>query len=255
MLLLSAVALLWVTQIVSGASGILMSDFGGYWQAGDRLRAGAPLYFTPANGLDPAIYRYAPWFAWLWVPLTYLPRGLVELGWLISLSAAAGYALWPLRASPAMLLLAPSAIAAVYYGNVQMLLVAGLVYGLPRQSGPLWIALAASLKAVPILLVLVYLGRREWAKAAWTLGLTGLLVGPMLVYDLTAYPIGRQAVGLAAMAPPVWVALTVLGAAATIAASRSRYGWLAASATLLLATPRFALYELNLLAVGVPRNK
>ncbi len=49
-------------------------DANAYWQAGLRLRAGEPLYpaLTSAEGSE--IYRYAPWFAWLAVPWTYLPE-------------------------------------------------------------------------------------------------------------------------------------------------------------------------------------
>lgn len=51
-------------------------------------------------------------------------------------------------------------------GNAQALMVAWLVWGAERRSGPLWIALAASLKAVPILFAIVYIGRRQWG--AWS---------------------------------------------------------------------------------------
>lgn len=56
------------------------------------------------------------------------------------------------------ILLAASASALV------PLIVAALVLGVERRTGPPWIAFAASLKAVPILFVVTYLGRREWVR-------------------------------------------------------------------------------------------
>lgn len=231
-----------------------MGDFDAYWQAGQRIVAGEPLYFTPADHADPTIYRYAPWFAWAWAPLTFLPYYLVQAVWAILLAAAGWYAVWRVKGHPVIFLLGPSMLAAVWYGNVQALMLAGLVFGLERRSGPAWIALAASLKAVPLLLVLVYLGRREWSKAAWTLGLTAALVAPMLLYDLSAYPAAGQMIGLAREAPLAWGAGALLGAGLTLHLARTRYAWLAASATVLLALPRFAPYELSLLLPAVSRS-
>jgi hypothetical protein len=244
---LATVGVLWAAMILAGATSTPLGDFDAYWQAGERIRAGELLYFTPTDPLDGTIYRYAPWFAWLWAPLTFLPETLVKAAWAVGLAGAGIYALHRVYRHPVVFLLGPAMLASVYYGNVQALMVAGLVFGLERRTGPLWIALAASLKAVPILFVLVYLGRREWGKAAWTLGLTALLVVPMGLYDLSGYPIGGQSVGLSVSAPALWIALTLAGIGATIYLARSRYAWLAAATTVLVALPRFASYEMTLL--------
>src|SRR5207248_1690343 len=59
-----------------------------YWNAAMRLRAGQPLY-APGLPTDSDLYRYAPWFAYAWVPLTYLPKGAVLVAWMgICLAAA-----------------------------------------------------------------------------------------------------------------------------------------------------------------------
>ena len=251
--LLAAIGALWITSLLSGHPPL--GDFDAYWQAGERIRSGAPLYFTPPDHLDATIYRYAPWFAWAWAPLTYLPEQLVKAAWAVLLVMAGVYSLHRVWRHPVIFLLGPAMLAAVYYGNVQALMVAGLVFGLERRSGPLWIALAASLKAVPILFVLVYLGRREWPKAAWTLGLTALLVAPMLAYDLSAYPVNGQGAGLYVAAPVMWGILWISAGGATILFARTPYRWLAASAAVLFALPRFAPYEMTLLLAARSRPR
>lgn len=168
-----------------------MGDMQGYWDAGLRLRAGEPLYNPPPPGVvdQLGVYRHAPWFALTWVPLTFLPHGVVTLAWGLAICAAIAYMMWSL-ATP----LTPAGVAAALligwltlqtgmFGNVQSLMVAGLVWGLPRRSGPLWIAVAASLKITPLLFVLAYARQREWRRVAWTLGLTILLWAPALVFN------------------------------------------------------------------------
>jgi hypothetical protein len=183
-----------------------------------------------------------------------LPIEVVQAGWLVLNVAGGAYALWPVRKHPAALLLGPSMLAACYYGNVQALMVAALLYGLPRRAGPAWIALAASLKATPILFVLIYLGRRDWSRVGTTLGLTAFLVAPMLLYDLSGYPVSGQFVGLAADAPLLWAATAGAAGIASLLLSRTTYASLAGASAALLALPRFAPYEVTVLAVGVARE-
>jgi hypothetical protein len=60
-------------------------DYGTYWTAAERIRDGGPL----SVGDDPLhAYRYAPWLAWLWVPLTVLPREVVAISWNLAPVAA-----------------------------------------------------------------------------------------------------------------------------------------------------------------------
>jgi hypothetical protein len=134
-------------------------------------------------------------------------------------------------------------------GNVQPLLLATLLFGLERRSGPLWIALAASLKAAPILLVAVYLGRREWTRAMLALGLTAILTLPMLLFDLSHYPTDTAA----AIGPlPFWLLLAAAACAtaASFALARTRYAWLAAAAAVLLAIPRWSYYQPSFVILG-----
>ena len=83
------------------------------------------------------------------------------------------------------------------------------MWGVERRSGPIWIALGASLKAVPLALALVYAGRGEWRKAAVAAGLTALLVAPMLLFDLSGYSTdpGPNQNSLAGVSPFLFIRL------------------------------------------------
>jgi hypothetical protein len=136
-------------------------DTDAYWNAALRLRSGEPLYPVLGNPDASDTYRYAPWFAFLWVPVTFLPQPLVYGAWIVILMAAAAATLWltlrhwSVAAAMSAVLFGSLLIPAAASGNVQPLLIAALALGLERRSGPLWIAAAASLKAAPILLVAV----------------------------------------------------------------------------------------------------
>jgi hypothetical protein len=231
-------------------------DAAGYYDAAERLRNGEPLYAGgAANASDR--YRYAPWFAAAWIPLTLLDRDLAVGGWVILMLVAAAVSTVPLLgrgwAGVALfLILAPLQLQGAVFGNVQPLLVLALMHGVERRSGPLWIALGASLKAVPLLLAVVYAGRGEWRRAAVAAGLTAVLVAPLLLFDLTGYSVepGPNQMSLAAVWFPAFVAVAAVAAIATFALARSRYGWLAASVAMLAALPRLLSYELGFLLVG-----
>jgi hypothetical protein len=143
-------------------------------------------------------------------------------------------------------------------GNVQPLLIAALVHGIDRRSGPIWIGVVASLKAVPLLYAALYLGRGEWLRALAAAAVTALLAAPFLLYDLSHYPAGSGDAPspLIALAPWAFVALAVaLVAIATwLARGRSPFDRLAASIAVLAALPRITLLDLPQLLVGVPSN-
>ena len=66
------------------------------------------------------------------------------------------------RTSPLLaLLFGPPLFAVSAGGNIQPLMVLSLPWGTNRRSGPIWIAVAASAKYMPVLLGLTYLARRE----------------------------------------------------------------------------------------------
>lgn len=237
-------------------------DVDAYWDAAMRLRAGEPLYPLGADPDNYRVYRYAPWFAWVWVPLTLLPRWLVELGWglLLGLAGAAVLvALMRLR-SPAgvalALLLAPWMLSLVLVGNIQPLVVAMLGFGVSRWSGPAWIGVAASLKAVPILWALVYLARREWLRLAAAGVVTGLLAATFLLHDTGGYVTNPGRSGLSLhyyFGPQAWaVGAAVSGALALwLAWRRSEWVWPAVAVAAMLVAPRSHVTYTTFLAVGL----
>ena len=238
-----------------------MSDMDAYWNAAMRMREGAMLYPPLADPSAADVYRYAPWFAWAWVPLTYLPKALVSAGWSLTLILATVAALRPLMRPTAASIGAAALIGsmliwAASVGNVQPLMVAVLVHGIDRRSGPLWIGIAASLKAVPILYILLYVGRGEWRRVFATLVAAAILTAPLLITQLRYYPAGPgDSPGpLWASHPILLTAGLAVLAAFTIrlAAQRSSYSRLLAAGTVLAALPRITLMDLSHLTVAIP---
>lgn len=228
-----------------------MGDTAIYWAAGERIREGEPLY----PGTSPyTSYRYAPWFAWLWAGFTHLPYEIVAFVWHVGLFAACATVAIPfvrqgLIGLALAGLLVPLLFAVSGGGNVQPFIVASLLFGLDRRTGPLWIAVAASLRATPILFVTVYAARREWRRFWLTLGLTAVLVAPMLLYEpetLVTEVAGREP-GLLATSPVLWLAVAgaSLAAVAWLAARRSPYSPLGAAAAAILASPKLFGYDLT----------
>jgi hypothetical protein len=232
-----------------------LSDAGAYWQAGLRLRDGEPLYPTLASAEGSEIYRYAPWFAWLTVPWTFLPQWLVGVFWSAVLLGASALALWPLVRLRAWILVAffgPILVGISAVGNVQPLIVAALVLGIERRSGPVWIALAASLKIFPILLAIVYAGRRQWWAFAATVAMTALLWLPAVVlYDLSAYPASAGEAGALISFPVVYFAVVGIAMGATFALAPTRWAWLTGAAAVVVSLPRLFVYDVTYLMLGV----
>ena len=232
-----------------------LSDAAAYWNAALRLRDGGELYPVLTNVDASEVYRYAPWFAWLAVPFTFLSVQVAGAIWSAMLLAGSGLALVPLvraRAWLAVALFAPILVGISAVGNAQPLIIAPLVWSLERRSGPLWVGVAASLKVFPILFALVYVGRRQWGAAAVALAVAGLLWAPALLYDLSGYATEPGQAASLISVPILWA--VVIGAAmgTTLRLARGRYGWLAAATTLVLALPRLFVYDVTYLMAGVP---
>lgn len=233
------------------------ADVAAYWGAAERLRAGEQLYQAgAANASD--LFRYAPWFAAAWMPLTYLPRDVVTAAWVGLMIAAALATTLPLlfrgpTGWAAFAIFAPLQLQGAVYGNVQPLLVLMLLWGVERRSGPFWIAVSASLKAVPLVLALVYAGRGEWRRAGLTLVLTAVLVLPALAFDLSGYPTepGPNQLSLAGVSPWLFLPIAVAAVAATWAMAGTRYAWVAGATAMVLSLPRLLDYQIGLVLVGL----
>jgi hypothetical protein len=230
-----------------------LSDAGAYWNAAMRLREGGDLYPVLTDVDASEVYRYAPWFAWLAVPFTYLPIQLAGAIWSAILLAASAWALLPLVNARAWLLVAffgPILVGISAVGNVQALMIAWLLHGVERRSGPLWIALAASLKVAPILLVAVYAGRRQLWRVAATLVLSALLWAPALLYDLSGYTMSAGQAASLVQWPVVYVIATGALVLATFALAAGRFGWLTGSLATVVALPRLFVYDVTFLMLG-----
>jgi hypothetical protein len=228
-----------------------------YWDAGLRTRMEQELYPPVTDVLASEVYRYSPWFAWLWAPLTVLPRGIVNVAWSAVLLAGSLAAVWPMARRGAWIGVAfflPILIGISAGGNVHALLIAALVLGVERRSGPLWIGVAASLKLFPILFVLTYLGRRQWLRAAATLAIAALLLAPYLRYDLTNYVTTAGGAALLWDWPVLYAAVVAAAIGAALWLARTRFGWLASAAAVVLALPRSFLYDVTWVMVGAPEK-
>jgi hypothetical protein len=218
-----------------------------YWQAALRVRAGEPLYLDFGDPNATLAYRYAPWFAWLWVPLTFLPQPIVYTAWRVLLFGAVAWVVTRPQNPWVLALAGPFLAFYAWGGNVHPLVIAGLLYGVERRSGPLWIALAASLKAVPILFTLVYIGRRQWLRALATLAVTAVLIAPMALNDLSSFQGDPgPSIGLYyQVGTPAWAAVAVAAAVLVLI----RPTWLMAGIAVVAALPRLLLYDFAFLLV------
>jgi hypothetical protein len=247
-----------IAWLVWTFNGFTLSDSHAYRVAAERLLAGADLY-QPAATQDEA-FRYAPWFAAAWIPLAAVPEAVGNGLWAVILVVASFVAVLPLarRHDLVARLLAVLGGTVLLWtsarGNVHPLVMVALVHGLHRRSGPVWVALAASLKAVPLLFVLVYVARREWMRALWTLAIAAALVAPMpfLGWEAETVQPGPSLSLYYQASPLIW--LVVAGAALVVALAVAlrapRFARPAAAAAAILALPRLLLYDLTYLLVG-----
>ena len=239
----------------------LAVDVTAYWNAAERLRAGETLYAAGAANASE-LYRYAPWFAFAWIPLTYLPFEAVASAWVGLMVAAALISTIPLlRLGPtgwaAFAFFMPLQLQGAVFGNVQPLLVLMLMWGVGRRSGPIWIAVGASLKAVPLALALVYAGRGEWRRAAIAAGLTAVLVLPMLFFDLSGYSTdpGPNQDSLAGVSLFLFVPIAVASLVVTYRLAVTRFGWAAGAFAMIASLPRLLSYEASFMLVGLANGR
>ena len=231
-------------------------DWQAYLNAAERLRAGLLLYPSVTDPGAASVYRYAPWFAVAWIPLTFLPRDAVGVGWVIVMFAASAAALWPLLSSRrlglALLagLLAPFLAGASIHGNVQPLIVAALVHTLDRRAGPITIGLAASLKGFPLLYAVRYAVLGEWRRCLAATVVAVVMTAPILLFDLRHYPlVPGPLTGLWLVSPLAWGIGALAGLVALWRLARRRVGWFATSLAVVMAMPRLLYYDMTYLLV------
>jgi hypothetical protein len=245
--------------VVSNVKSWQLEDMDAYWNAALRIQHGQQLYPAVANPGSADVYRYAPWFAWLWIPFTELPKGVVQIGWSCLLLASIPISIRPLLRRPTAAAICLAALAGgllfktASTGNVHALMIAMLVSGVARSTGPLWIGLAASLKGAPLAYAIVYAGRREWRRALMSLAVALVLIAPAALYDVSYYPTDAgDSFSLLSLAGPVpFFALAAVAVATSIRLARTQFAWGAASVAVLCLIPRLDLYGLTYLLVGL----
>lgn len=236
------------------------ADGGAYYDAAVRLAHGEPLY--PAiNPEAHEVYRYAPWFAAAWIPLTLLPRDFALHAWSLAMLACAVAAVWPLLSRPSWarvalaILVGQTLVETAMFGNAHPLVVALLVWTAGLRSFPAWVGVAASIKLVPLAFALVWAGRRQWMPAVVAVGVAAVLFAPMLLFDLDSYPTdpGTGLLSLYAVSQPLWAAVALASLVATLwlAVRGSPYAWVAAAVLMFLGPPRVATSYLGFLLVAV----
>jgi len=265
-----AVAFGWLAYVA--ASWFLLwnpADAGAYYDAANRLRDAQPLY-TAAHPEAHEVYRYAPWFAYAWIPLTFLPRDLVLHGWSLAMLGCSIVAIWPILRFGTPAALALGALVGAFlietsmFGNAHPLVVALLVVTARRAAFPVAVGVSASLKLVPILFAMVWLGRREWKPAMIAIGTAGLLWSHALAFDLDGYVTdpGTGLLSLYAISPLLWFAVAAAAGllSVVLVARRSRWAWVAVAVLMFIGPPRVVLSYLAFLAPAAllaisPRSK
>lgn len=208
-------------------AGIVGWDGLTYLAAGERLNAGHPLYAL-SPGDRPVALRPPYWtspllspppIAVLWRPLAALPNEWGLAAWwitsitimVVTVTAVARRAILP--AGVALLILFPSFVGELEVANVNGYLLGGTVLvwllATRRQDGLAGglVALMASIKLWPIVLLVWFLGQRRWSV------LPGFVAGAVIVGFTSLLGAGIEAhfdyVAIARSTPPS--ALSVAG--------------------------------------------
>ena len=218
---LAVIIAIGIYNVYFAVSHWTLSDADAYWQAGLRLRAGEPLYPPLSSAEGSEIYRYAPWFAWLAVPWTYLSESVAAVLWSAVLLGASALALWPLIRLRAWILVAffapdpgghqrgrqrPAADrggAGPGRGTAQRTAVdraGGFPEDLPHPAG------AGVRRAAPVVGVRGHGGDH---RAAW--------LPAVFLYDLSAYPVSAGQAGALIGFPIIYFAVVGIAMGATFA--------------------------------------
>jgi hypothetical protein len=238
-----------------------LADVHAYYDAATRLNAGLPLYEQAATTNQAEFYRYPPLFAIAFRPLALLPYATASLVWeALVLASFVGLLWWIRPGKRGWLIIGTLAMPILWslsIGQAQVPMTLLMAIGAPWS-----IALAANLKVLPALVAIWWIARRDWRAlgrfAAWmvALGAVQLVLDPA---DTLGFPsvftLGQ--VGEVrnwspyVISPVLWAALVVVGTVAAFRLGPTRWGWPAAVALAVLATPRLLLYQLMTLLAAL----
>jgi Glycosyltransferase family 87 len=241
-----------------------LADVRAYYNAGTRLNAGLPLYPPEADPDLAQFYRYPPLLAILFRPFALLPYEAAASIWEGLVLAAFVTTLWCLGFRRPTTWLAVGMLGipigwTLAIGQAQAIVTLLLTIGSPWAA-----ALAGNVKLFPLLIGLYWLGLRDWRNVgrllAWTvgLGLVQLILEPANTIAFLRMA-NLEQVGSVnnlspfAISPTLWVVLVAIGVAVTLRLGRTRWGWGAAVALSVLASPRLLTYMLTTLLACLRR--
>ena len=238
-----------------------LADVHAYYDAGTRLNAGLPLYDQPATTNDNEFYRYQPLLAIVFRPLALLPFEAAAALWEAFLVVCLALTIARLglnrRTLVVMGMLALPTLWSLAVGQAQI-----VVTLLTALGSPVALALAAHLKIFPALAAIWWLGGRDVRSFAWFVAWVAAIGVVQLVLEpagTLAFPssLGLEQVGnvenrsLYAYSPIAWAVAVVAGTVVAWRLAPTRYGWAAAVALSVLATPRLLIYQLSTLVAAL----
>jgi hypothetical protein len=241
------------------------ADVHAYYEAGQRLNAGIPLYEQTVSTDGSRYYFYPPLLAIAFRPLALLPFEVAASIWVLLMVLALTGTVWLLGVRNrwgwlALGWLAPAIAWALTIGQAHVATTFLMTLGTPFG-----LALAGHLKIFPALAAVYWLGLRDWRRLRWFVGWSlGLAIlsfvlepnGSIAFLGFPSLDLVGEVMNLSpyAISPVLWGVLVVALGAASLVFARTRYGWLAAVALSVFANPRLLMYQLSsfLAAVRVP---
>jgi len=232
-----------------------LADVRAYYDAGARLNAGLPLYPADADTNLADFYRYPPLLAIAFRPLALLPYEAAAAIWMVVVLGTFAATLWWIGARRRETWIAVGVLGlpigwSLAVGQAQVPITFLTLIGAPWA-----IALGAHVKLFPALVALWWLGRRDLRSLAlfvgWVIALAilQLVLEPRGTIDFLG-TLGFAQVGQVrnispfALSPLLWAVLLVAGVLLALRLAPTRWGWAAAVAISILATPRLLTYML-----------
>jgi hypothetical protein len=254
-------ALIGLNTLILHLGGDPLADVRAYYDAGARLNAGLPLYDQAATTNEAEFYRYPPLLAIAFRPLALLPYETAALLWEVVVAASLALLLWRVRPGfRGWLLIGMLAMPLLWslaIGQAQVPMTLLMAIGTPWS-----LALATHLKILPALAAIWWIGRRDWGSlarfAAWVagIGLLQLVLEPAGTFAFpSVFNLGQvgevRNLSPYVVSPILWAALVVVGVVVAWRLAPTRWGWAAAVALSVFATPRLILYQLMTLIAAL----